>query len=527
MCDRTGIQIPSPSYFPAIGTLSLALFLTSCGGGGGNDRSPDSPATVTGSFVDSAVQNIAYSTALGSGFTDEQGNFPYRPGDAVTFSIGGITLPPVLAKAIVTPIDLVPNAAGPGNSQVVNIARLLQTLDTDGNPDNGIQIADQTHQQVASQKLDFSSENFETEANQLLANNGITTTLVSAQAAVSHLIQTLNNIEPGLGSSYPVANAGTNQSVMPGDTVTLDGSGSFDYDGDTLNYQWTLSSKPEGSIAQLSDTTIVNPSFIADLAGEYSISLIVNDGDSGKGNSLQASTVTIISTGNTLPIADAGKDVGGEINNVISLDGRSSNDEDGDPLSYQWSLISQPAGANASLTNADQTQPLFTPTVAGTYIAQLIVNDGNNDSLTPDIVDIIIADGPVPPRAKLEQITFIVGPTSTVTLDGSNSLDANGNPLNYQWAVTSSPPEYVNDNLVNGVLINENTNTLVSFPVGDKEGTHVIELTVSEADGSGSSTVQATIEVNKSLPRSSNFFIFALFGGYLLTRIRQKKSNNR
>jgi uncharacterized repeat protein (TIGR01451 family) len=59
----------------------------------------------------------------------------------------------------------------------------------------------------------------------------------------------------------PVANAGDDQSVSAGDTVTLDGSGSADPDGNTpLSYGWAQSGGP--SVA-LSDATAESPTFTA------------------------------------------------------------------------------------------------------------------------------------------------------------------------------------------------------------------------------------------------------------------------
>ncbi len=79
-------------------------------------------------------------------------------------------------------------------------------------------------------------------------------------------------------NSGPVANAGSDQTVTTGDTVSVDGSGSSDPEGDTLAYVWTLSSRPGGSVAALSAPNTPNPTFVADIAGNYELSLTVSDG---------------------------------------------------------------------------------------------------------------------------------------------------------------------------------------------------------------------------------------------------------
>ena len=84
-------------------------------------------------------------------------------------------------------------------------------------------------------------------------------------------------------NSAPVANAGVNQTVTRSGTpsvvtVTLTGAGSTDANGDTLTYLWALTTRPTGSTASLSSTTVVSPTFVADVAGIYVASLIVNDG---------------------------------------------------------------------------------------------------------------------------------------------------------------------------------------------------------------------------------------------------------
>jgi len=84
-------------------------------------------------------------------------------------------------------------------------------------------------------------------------------------------------VTPSATNTAPIADAGADQNASQGSIVSLDGSGSSDADGDTLTYSWTLTA-PSGSSATLSDATVVNPTFVADVEGDYAVELIVNDG---------------------------------------------------------------------------------------------------------------------------------------------------------------------------------------------------------------------------------------------------------
>ncbi len=76
----------------------------------------------------------------------------------------------------------------------------------------------------------------------------------------------------------PTADPGFDRTVCVFETVQLYGNGSSDPDWDPLSYQWSFVSVPQGSAASLSGPGTVNPTFVADLAGEYVVRLIVNDG---------------------------------------------------------------------------------------------------------------------------------------------------------------------------------------------------------------------------------------------------------
>ena len=90
---------------------------------------------------------------------------------------------------------------------------------------------------------------------------------------------------------------------------------------------------------------------------------------------------------NTMPVADAGEDQTVTAGESVMLDGSGSSDEDGDSLTYSWTLTSVPEDSNAELSAADTAMPSFSADVAGEYVAELIVNDGSEDS-APDTVTV-------------------------------------------------------------------------------------------------------------------------------------------
>ncbi len=76
----------------------------------------------------------------------------------------------------------------------------------------------------------------------------------------------------------PVADPGSSLAVIVGETVYLDGSNSYDVNHDQLTYSWSIVSRPDGSLAELSDPSSVQTSFAADEVGTFVVSLVVYDG---------------------------------------------------------------------------------------------------------------------------------------------------------------------------------------------------------------------------------------------------------
>ncbi len=130
----------------------LALFAgVSCTG--------DPPTTLLkGKFVaGGSVKGLEYKSGHKQGRTDDNGDFYYNPGDAVTFSVGGVQIGKSATGAIVmSPVHLVDedefHVIPP---TALNMARLFQALDLDGNLDNGIALTDDIKNEFADTDIPF------------------------------------------------------------------------------------------------------------------------------------------------------------------------------------------------------------------------------------------------------------------------------------------------------------------------------------------------------------------------------------
>lgn len=113
----------------------------------------------------SSVAGLSYETKTHSGKTDAAGSFEYQPNETITFSIGDLILGEVTADTSVgpfskadvrvSPSDIVPGAAEGLNQVAANITVLLQSLDQDGQLNNGIKITSEIATIVEKYDIDF------------------------------------------------------------------------------------------------------------------------------------------------------------------------------------------------------------------------------------------------------------------------------------------------------------------------------------------------------------------------------------
>ena len=288
----------------------------------------------------------------------------------------------------------------------------------------------------------------------------------------------------------PIASASSAPTVYKDQVIQLNGSGSFDPDDapEPLSYSWTLVSTPDLSGLTQADITNAqssNATVQPDVYGEYRFELEVNDG------LLTDSAIVTVTVVNRAPTAHAGADQNAELNALTQLDGSASSDPDGDLLTYVWTVVSVPSGSAVTvLQDSTSVNPSFTPDVAGDYVFNLVVDDGENSS-TGDSVVVRVAEANVAPQADV-QVSGEMLTGTQVTLDGSASVDNDNGPqaLTYSWQVLSVP---TGSAVSSQSLVNQGTpNT--SF-TADVAGSYSIQLSVS--DGELTDVVAVTVVINE------------------------------
>lgn len=244
----------------------------------------------------------------------------------------------------------------------------------------------------------------------------------------------------------PIADAGANRTVPRG-PFTLDGTNSFDPDGDEItSYVWQFVSHDPGNSIRQPNTEVGSvdgiATFTPDKLGTYTFRLTVTAG--GEQNAVDE-TVQI----RVLPRVNAGLDqqilLGSQL--PVALDGSATPDVAGYEMTYTWSVVSAPASVTPATPTPDSGDPRtasFVPDAVtpGSYVLRLTadaydplfdVTFSSSDTVQIDVVD--TTDQP-PIASAGTDLTVPVG--QIATLSGSAS-DPDDDPLSIRWDVVAKP----------------------------------------------------------------------------------------
>src|SRR5438309_11640993 len=246
----------------------------------------------------------------------------------------------------------------------------------------------------------------------------------------------------------PIAQATAQQMVVnTGNVVRLDGSASKDPQGRTLFYEWSFVSIPQGSAASLRDADRALPSFMADIAGDYVIQLVVSNGVVKS----QAVTITIHVTlcGFSPPAVTVAQ---GTFNvnptAAVQLSATASDPDNAciigpqQTVAVTWSVVSRPPGSSAIILAPASANTTFTPDVAGDYQLQVVATDSTGLKSVPAFVNVTASScGSIAPTVffagSMGGTLFNSVTLTTPTVTDTNCLASATHT--FRWSVSASP----------------------------------------------------------------------------------------
>jgi len=226
--------------------------------------------------------------------------------------------------------------------------------------------------------------------------------------------QVIVNVLPPavLPNQAPVANAGSNLTITaPENSISLNGTNSFDPDGTITGYSWTQVSGPSAAVISLGNTS--TPAVSQLIVGQYVFQLKVTDNNGASGNDQVTVTVNpAVSKVDLPPVANAGPSDSISLpNNTFMLNASQSTDPDGTITNYQWQQIGGPNTASSSSMNSPQVT--VSGLQSGQYEFQVTVTD--NEGATATATMKLMVEAPRDSSAVADQFFVFPNPAHDVT----------------------------------------------------------------------------------------------------------------
>ena len=279
---------------------------------------------------------------------------------------------------------------------------------------------------------------------------------------------TSDTITVTVGNQAPTADASADKTtVIPGETITFDGSGSSDPDGSVDTYEWDFGD----------GTTVIGQSrtHSYDATGIYTVTLNVTD-DLGISDS---DTLEIQVVENQPPTVSASvDDAAPNPGESVQFDASGSTDETGRITSYEWEF-----GDGTTATGATPSHAYGS---GGTYEATVTVTDSGGLRTT----ETVLVDVNEAPTASFTRDPTSGDEDTTFTFDASGSSDPDGSIVSYEWSLEEDD-WFDNSATASGEVVEK------KFEVVDVESTKTFDVTLTVTDDDGvtdSTTKQVDVD---------------------------------
>ena len=264
-------------------------------------------------------------------------------------------------------------------------------------------------------------------------------------------------------NKYPVAQFSIPPTWEPDKPLVVDGTKSYDPDGQVSKYSWLINGK-EAAADSISSLTFSEP-------GDYAIALKVMD-NSGFDDAIGIQTASIhinyppIIKWKTIPAV-------AEPNELVTFDAKGTYDPDGKIKNVKWKFSD-----STELTGMKVTRTFKN---SGRISVRISADDGMGFSNSVQSKDftLLVNNYPI-----IVTKTFIRSNSQTVLLDASQSYDIDGQALKFDWLLSDGTHRH----------------DASFYWEAPKGGVHFIALTVNDGQGKKNSIARESIRLIVNRP---------------------------
>ena len=284
-----------------------------------------------------------------------------------------------------------------------------------------------------------------------------------------------------------------------GAVVELDGSASSDPNGNPLAFSWRFVSLPTDSQAVFNDTALINPSFVADVSGDFIVELVVSTGAAVSAPA--TARITVAPCGGNAPVINAIRSLPSEPATGQTVrfeaDVSDTDNEQGCELDqafrHDWTLVGLPTDSQAELNDEGLASPWIIADVSGTYTVELSVTDssGLGSGLSTFSVDVSPCGEATPVVTSIQADPSAPNVDDVVSLaaavddaDNATGCDA-AQTFSYAWSLTDAPSSSTAEI--------QRASLAEPWFVPDAIGDYVIALTVTDSTGRESPSATLTV----------------------------------